>query len=483
MKSALESSTKMRSSSSVPIERQLLGFIQQILTREHFDLIVCGERKGTAVMRALIAEITEPRLEWPWSQVVSTSSMDQFKWSAFEGTKILLFEELVHHGRTIKGKKALLRALAGNEVEVVTAGFAVWEQCEHRPDYSHYASIDSDTYTAIRSDIIYMLQQYGSLLLDTEHVELSVRLECGINEFYSQLARAAEDGNTFSFLSSSSRLNLTIQEPDVLEPQSLEKWLIPGSNTRDVVQKCRIIERDHSHFSVMPIFYPNTKCVVDEAWIKNLPPFVDTSVLNSAGPKELFYLVGLLASIELLKGIVVAMSDLLKEGKIVLEIPQASFSHLMAMFPKVDMHELWKYVRDVVTKAKLERPRRSLRAVTVRNLPEKTLQNMGFYLLTRLLREIDIEDGAEDGVRGRSRKQLMNIAASAEDSIGVSGSAWGVASDRLIDVGLMVTTVEEITSSYGDPWAIRTFLPDSEIVSEKLRRQLAVKGSSWLPAI
>ncbi|HST52240.1 MAG TPA: hypothetical protein VLJ61_09555 [Pyrinomonadaceae bacterium] len=469
----------------VAIERRLLSFMEELVIREKIDLIVCSERKGTAVMRALIQEIGAPKLNWPWVRVVSTAAIEEFDWSAFKGERILFFDELVHHGYSLERAKAKLLEVTSGRFEIKTAGFAVWDRCLYRPDFSYYAAVDIEQYVEIRDAIIKMLQQYGSLLLDTEHIEISVRLECGLKEFYQELARASDAGNTFSFLSASDRLNLTIWNPDVIEPEELNRWLIPGSNTKAVVSKCRVLEKDHSHFSIMPIFYPNTRCVIDEGWISNLPSFIDRESLRSARPTYLFYLVGLLASLEVLKVVVASISDLIKAQKIVLEVPKEDFTHLKAMFPMIDTDKLWEYVRNIVSKGKLHKVERSSRGVDVQHVPEKKLANMSYFLITRMMEEID-KNGADCGLHGVPWLQLDRIARDAKESINelsdVDHRWWSIVPDRLIDTGLMHTNVEEVISSVGDPWAIRTFGPDSEVVAEKLRRQMSVRGAKWLPA-
>lgn len=466
----------------LPVDRRLLGFINEIVVREEVDLIVCSERKGTAVLRALIQEIHPPRFEWSWKKVVSTAAIEEFDWSSFEGKRVLIFDELVHHGHSLERAKRKLSRYLKQGIEVKTAGFAVWDRCVHHPDFSYYSSVGLEQYVEIRNEIITMLQRYGSLLLDTEHLEITARIECGLKEFYHELARASEDGNTLSFLSASERLNLTIWKPDIIEPDELKKWLTPGSNTTGVVAKCRVLERDHNHFSIMPILYPNTRCVLDDDWISRLPTFINRESVIGARPTYLFYVVGLLASIEVLKGIVSALGDLIRAQKIVLEVPRDDFSHLRAMFPVIDTDLLWEYVKNVVAESKLHKAERSGRTIGVTNVPQKALLNMSYFLITHLVEQVDRQGTDDEGTLGVSWSDLDRIATSGEQLIEANHKAWCVVPDRLIDSGLMHTDVKEVTSSNGERWAIRTFRPDSEVVAEKLRRHMSVRGNKWLPA-
>jgi hypothetical protein len=465
----------------VVIERRLLQFIEELILREEVDLIVCSERKGTAILRALIQEIRNPKLEWPWERVVSTAAIEEFDWSSFGGKTILFFDELIHHGYSLKRAKEKLSTFIKDDTRIISAGFAVWDRCECRPDFSYYSSVDIQSYVDIRNEIIGMLQQYGSLLLDTEHIELTVIIDCGIKEFYQELARASECGNAFSFLSASERLNLTIRNPDILEPEELNKWLTPGSNTKGVVWKCRVLEKDHSRFSIMPIFYPNARCIIDERWISNLPSFIDRKSIINARPTYLFYLVGLLASIEILKSVVASLNDLIRAQKIVLEVPKGDFTHLRAMFPMIDTEKLWDYVRNVVLKAKQHKLERSAKSVEVQHVPEKVLTNMSYLLISRIMKVIDQKEEDTRLLRGVTWSQLDEIAKAGGELLKVDHKLWSIVPDRLIDSGMLHTDVEEVKSTLGEPWAIRTFGPDSEIVAGKLRRHMAVRGTKWLP--
>lgn len=471
----------------VPIERRLFSFVQELIEKEDIDLIVCSERKGTAVMRALLEEIELPRLAWSWDRVVSTAAINEFDWTSYPIKRILFFDELVHHGHSMKRAKEEIVSLANKETEIVTAGFAVWNRCEQHPDFSYYASVDIVEYEQIRSDIIEMLQRFGSLLLDTEHLELSVRINCGIKEFYHALARASENGNAFSFLSGSDRLNLTIRKPDILDANQLAKWVPLGSNTTDVVAKCRVLEKDHSHFSIMPIFYPSTRCVIDEHWVAGLPEFIERRALVNPRPAYIFYIVGLLASVEVLKSIVAALSDLIRAERIVLETPKECFTHLKAMFPGINTEGLWEYVKSAVAESKLRRLDRSAKRVEVQHVPEETIRQMSYFLITEVLREMDDREWERDWdpdlPRGLTWAQLTKITEASKPLIDVDPRWWSIVPDRLIDGGILHTDVAEVTSSAGEPWAVRIFGPDSEVVAEKLRRQIAVRGAKWLPTI
>jgi len=474
-----------------PIERALLRFLTRVLNDREYDLIVCGERKATAVMRAMIQEIPEPRLRWPWHKVLSSAAISAFDWGSFRGRNILLFEELVHHGNELRRCHEELRRHAPDGTRIYSGGFAVWQRCEHRPDTWYYAALDDDEFAQRREQIIAFLQHYGSLLLDTEHIEITAKIDCGLRDFFGELARSAEDGDTFAFVSGAKRENVTISNPALLDDSRLSRMLTPGSNAVDVVRKCRVLQaRSYDRFSIMPIFYPNTRCVVDSGWLDALPKFVDRDALRDAGPHELFYTAGLLASIELLRGIVAALGDLLRKDKIALEVPEDNFSHLRAMFPNVDVDGMHEYVSAIVLSAKSQKPLRSRSAVEVRYIPEAKVKEFAFDFFEALIDDLMDREDWECTIgtkpKGESFAELKEIAervASGShfqlDNVMLEKAISAVAPDRLIDAGMLVTKVEDLLSSRNEKWVIRTFVPDGEVVTVRFQQQMAAGGNPW----
>jgi hypothetical protein len=457
---------------AISIERELYLFLSGLLERLRPDLLVCAERKATAIMRALIERVAEPRIAWDWHNVLSTSAIDHFNWSAFTGRRVLLFDELVHHGVTLKKHADALASVVPAGTEIVTAGYAVWDRCEHPPHYAYHGAVDADTYESIRDDMVSMLQEHGSLLLDTEHVELSIRLQCGIRDFYDELARAAAGGNAYSFISGAARTNLTIDHPDLLSESAITRYLIPGSNTEGSVCKIRVLEKTHEQFSLLPIFYPNTRCVPVKEWIDALPGFVEKDHLEKATPSEYFYIVGLLGAIELLRGVVAALSDLTREQKIILEVPRSNFRHLKVMFPRVNVDELHEYVSGIVNESERLRPKRGRQSV--RNLGEEQLFELSRRVIYKLVRE------AGTSHQGKSWKQMMQLTAVENQKVGLDPRALTVVTDRLIDSGLVVTGTRSTRNMEGEHLIVRTFAPEGEVMSAKIRQQLMVRGSQCL---
>jgi hypothetical protein len=475
----------------IKIENLMLFFLEDILKKEQIDLIVCCERKATAILRCLIQEIEGAKLEWPWDKVISSKASSHFKWSSFEGKRILLFDELVHHGRNLDRELKKLISLVPEGAEVITATFACWVDCENPPIYSFYNNVDMETFECLRDQIIELLQKYGSLLLDTEHIEINVRLQCGLKDFYEELSRSAENGKTFSFISGTNRTNLTVNEPDVEDYNRIENLLPKGSNLRNVVCKCRVIKRSHNVYSIIPIFYPDIKFTELDDWTSRLPAFIDTynfrKKLDDNVYEEVFYISGLLTSVELLRGVVSSLGDLISKGKIILETPEDNLSHLKAMYPNVDINGLTKYMLGIVDESVKKKPKRPKKSTKVNNIEQSRLINLGYRTICRLaLGIIDYEKKSDEYRRrfpkGSSWRELLRIIERYNSDLKPDSNEIRVIPDRLIDNGLLTTSVSKAINSKGEKWIMRTFEPEGEIVLEKIVQQLRVRGTRWLPA-
>ena len=464
------------------IESEILSFLENIIKTEKIDLIVCGERKGTAVLRALISEYPERHLLWDWSKIVSTRAIDTYPWHEFNGSRILLFEEMVHHGHTLQKSYNALRDKVKSKAQIITAGFAVWRRCLFAPDYAFYASVNTESYETIRAKIIKMLQLHGSLLLDTEHIEIPIKVNCSINELYEHLGLCADINHSFSFLSGSNRLNLTIYKPYFLDQEHISSYLPEGSNMNGIVHKCRIIEKGHDCFSIMPICYPNIKFSCNNDNFKKIPKFVNSSCL-SYNSKSIFYLSGMIASIELLRTIIASLADLLAEGKVILDLPKENFMHLYSVFPWLNIDALQEYLSEIIAKSRLDKNRLPKRSAKVNNICEEELNIMSRIMLYTILEIIDnsyeFEMSLAYGLPWHSiLHQLKRIdkMKCGNKIVNISEAAWSTIPDKLIDSGILVTDVSEITMKSSDTFMVRTFLPDGEIVTDKLRQQFSVRG-------
>jgi hypothetical protein len=460
------------------LERKLLNFLQEILEKERIDFIIPVERKGTAVLRVLMEEIEGQKLRWSWDDVLSSTALDFTLDNRLKDKRLLLFDEMVHHGKSLKETKEKVEQ--ENPASILTAAFAVHEKCQTLPNKWFYGFLDSTAYETFREDVVQMLQRYGSLLLDTEHPELKVKVKCSLDEFFSTLAKAGEPNTSFSFSSGTERINFTATKPLPLDAKSFPNSLPRNSITWGVVRKFRVLEgTSHDEFSILPIYYPCIPSQRDDEWIKTIPNFLNNKMLEAADGKQLFYVVGLVAAIKILPVIAAVLYDLRSTGKIILETPKDNLRHLAVMFPTLNVTELRDSITEIVTHPPKLEPVSRRGENKVKHLDEETTIETARKIISCLMSQVDerrTDEFLEEGPRypiGITWKEIMDLA---HTQFMIDPSIASVTVDALIDAGILVTRVEEIPGPDGSPWLVRTFLPDGEIVSSRIRRLASVRG-------
>jgi hypothetical protein len=191
----------MYSKYTIPIVRQLHTFLSGLIEKWKPDLIVVLERKGTAVLRALI-EWEEDPLNWSWRDVISSQVIDQVTNQFFKSKRILVFDEMMRTGKHIREFLDVFRERKlwkpGDE-NLLIAAFAVHkENSEHDEAYGQlphawfYRNLTWRGFQSIRMQIVKELQDAGSLLLDTEHIEVRFRLLGNFERFINVLRRTAK---------------------------------------------------------------------------------------------------------------------------------------------------------------------------------------------------------------------------------------------------------------------------------------------------
>jgi len=130
--------------------------------------------------------------------------------------------------------------------------------------------------------------------------------------------------------------------------------------------------------------------------------------------------------------------------------------------------------QDVVSTSKTLRPKRGKHSVHAEHVPEEKLFVLSGRLLSRLVAD------AEEPMEGRSWNQLMRLAREEAEGADVDTRALTVLVDRLTDNGLVVTNARQVSSSGGEPYVIRVFAPEGEVVSAKIRQQIMVRSFECL---
>jgi hypothetical protein len=477
---------------SAPIERQLHTFLQNQIREWFPDLIVVIERKGTAILRAL-KEGAES-FEWPWSKVVSSDIIEQVSNEFFENKRVLIFDDTMNTGYHLNelltnfSKRGL-----GDKVKIRVAVFAVHEssfsgfpfQGEIVPHAWFYRSLTTTSYQAINAQIVRMLQQAGSLMLDTEHVEVRLRLHGSFSKFVEALQR---NSDAIVFRSAGGRTNITVLYNDD-EAHSLPADRLP-SNTlcSKIVKKCRIVQRSTDEFAIIPICFPSVTEKMEE-WSLSRS---DQAMLGSnakADYKTRFYDVGLIAALEVLRW---ALKDLAIWGvdNYTLSLPQRlddrasndgyDLEHLRAMYPALDIGCLTDRIAEVERIAASEG--NALRAYRFesRKTPVYTDQELRRDALCLLsaMRLIADQRTVEKGVRyGWENSNSFHWEGLTLGEIYGLGEDLNWTDDRittlfdiLIDEATLSTDIAPFYCPDGVTRIVRTFSPAGEIVSELVRR-------------
>ena len=251
------------------IEYKIRDFLQRAIDATKPDLIVPVERKGTAILRALIDNLEDAPLNWHWSKVISSAVLRGVSRDRLADHRILVFDELLRHGRRVDDTVKALLAHGVREENISTAVFAVHEDYTRELDHFRYNQLDDELYARYRQEIVEMLQRRGSLLLDTEHVEVLLRIEGSVKDFVDMLSACGEQVAVFR--SGSDRLNITLDKPKMLHREVLQTLLPQGSDLEGVVNKCRIVRTNNpSEFALIPIFFADTPEKAPSEWYKEV---------------------------------------------------------------------------------------------------------------------------------------------------------------------------------------------------------------------
>jgi len=477
----------------VSIEKELLFFIRKLIQEHNITRIIAVERKGTAVLRALIEMQNSEKLNWSWRDIVSSDALDRVQDELLLGHKILIFDDMLHTGFHLWEEvipflenKPIWNDIKNN---IITAAFAVHEKCpkERLPEHWFYNELDTESYEDLRERIIEMLQRHGSLLLDTEHIEVRAKIKCDLRQFFEIFSVR---GSIADFRSSDNRLNLTVAIPDDACDLSSYDFIPPDTSMDQIVKKCRIIQRTKNEFAIIPICYPSVP-------INFADNFKFGSALEEIFGKELcyekgrFYSVALLASLIILEEILTAVLTL-GPDKVELDLPKIdsnrlsdmgyNLEHLLAMYPNVDIRKLTEYILNIVNNARIKstplRGKKSKKLGGLLQLEESKI-NENARILAQLVRKIIadkkiLSDASNyKSYMGMTAKELIELG---KKHLKLKFIDVSVALDRLIDEAYFVTHVAEIKYKDDIIRLTRTFEPDGEIVSARIKRYTELYG-------
>jgi hypothetical protein len=481
---------------AMPIERMLSTFLKEAISEHQPDRIIVIERKGTAILRALKELSGEERLDWPWNKVISSSKIGLLPSEQVQGKRILVFDDMMNRGRHLKILLEELRDCGvwtpgTNDIKV--AVFALHENSrdgmeidgDRVPHYWFYRNLTQNSYHCVRSQIVRMLQSAGSLLLDTEHIEVRVRLHCSFSKFVDVLRRRAK---AIVFNSSDNRTNITVLYPDDVAHKLSEHLLPEGTECNEIVKKSRIVERERSEFAIIPICYPS---ILEPDPTTDWPS--DPGVARLLGedantPDSRFYGVGLLGALDVLYWVLKDLA-VLEDTDYTLLLPTAtdeleaksgySLDHLHVVYPSLNLAELNMRIADIASdaKSKGKRLRKSGKSLTGPCLCESCeLREWAIQLLQIIRHVLDqriMEMGLYDRTGaftvhpfGLQAHEIFNIGKELElDDVVISALF-----DILIDEAFIVTHASKAEVFQNIMRVVRSFEPDGEVVSEHVRR-------------
>lgn len=482
------------------LHRQLQYFVQNQISTFSPDITIAVERKGTAIMRAL-KEKKPNILEWPaWSQIVSSHALENLPRDYFDSKKILIFDDMMHTGFHVKEILSVLTEKFGVRIDDNTVRVAVFAEHEKCPKifladgtavstsrFCH--SLSTKDYRIVRDNIVAFLQQQGSLLLDTEHIEIRLRHEGSINGLLTALGRT---GRTVVFHSGGNRRNITVFYDDD-DRHDLPRGLLPtDSETTGIVKKCRFVERAPHTYAIIPICYPAIPfCenpLTDQHWPSDPAAASILGEFDHESPKGRFYATGLLAALEVLGWVIRDLSaGLISENSLQLPLVEANhpesdnydLEHLLSMYPGLNIEALTKKVFDIQrAEWKNGAERRSINFRP--NLPlmvsDDELQHDALHLLQLIRYRIDsrLAEMSRDGHDHESHhpfglltSEIFKMARELgiKEDVRISSLF-----DILIDGAALVTHSEMRIDSKGQNKMYRTFEPDGEVISDQIRK-------------
>ena len=484
----------------IPIEHQLYDFINSEIEIFKPELIILVERKATATLR-LIKSSEKFQLDkrWNWGNMISSSAIEQMPSEFFLNKRILVFDDMMMAGRHIQELFNLLLKITNRKLNTNLLRVAVFgihkksSGLKHYKEWNitlpnswYYRDLQQDNYENIRGNIVRMLQNSGSLLLDTEHIEIRIKFDGHLNKLINALNR---NGHTVVF-NSSKWQNITVY----YEPEKIvfDQNMFPrGTYFKNIVQKCRVVRRSINEFALIPICFPSVPSnyeIINE-WKNNShivsKLFKPESNFNNA---SVFYAVGLIAALEVLKQTIKDLSaSSFKEATI--SLPKSSeedfltdgytLNHLNVMYPNINLEGLNDYITDVFNTS-WKNGNRVKNAPHKYNITKETddeeLTKASIKLLQAIRRKIDnalyeifeFEDEYPHPF-GLTASEIFDIgrALGIKDEEKISA-----AFDILIDNAFLVTHVQEkeLLIDSEEKFYVRTFEPDGEVISNKIRR-------------
>lgn len=483
------------------IKTELFDFLSDEIREWQPAIVIVVERRGTAILRA-IKEARECILGISWGHVISSRVIDQLPPAYFANKRILIFDDLKQHGSQVHTVLKALMDLAAKidlQKDIRVAVFAMHEEASSASAYPtfgvrhswRYRGLTTAAYRKMRLDIIEMLQACGSLMLDTEHVEIRMRLNGTFPQLLNALTRKA---TVIPFRSLGMRQNVTVLYADNDPAHALPVDRLPlGIRTTGIVKKCRVIERSSNEFAMIPICYP-----IVPTFTKGWPTaqadidLLGASILTKSSRAK-FYGTALFAALAILEWTLKSLYAA-EDGLVTIYLPTSStpskgsrgygLDHLHVMYPTLELTKLNSELGKIAARA--EHEGRQLRRRPIPHqppleIPENDLRKNAWALLQVIRYELDCKEQEERLVDpnwerphpfGLTANEIFTIG----DRFGWPKVETSAMFDVLIDDGQLVTEVDTQYNCSGTQYSVRVFYPDGEMVSELIRLYTNQRG-------
>lgn len=488
---------------TISLETKFYTFLQYEINKRKPDIIILVERKGTAILRAL-KEKFDDKFNWSWSKVVSSSIISQLPSHFFQNKKILIFDDMMMRGLHLKDllnelSKKSLGKLDSKNIHI--AVFGVHEESSKRiynnkiksffPNSWFYRDLTTNSYSLLRENIIEMLEKSGSLMLDTEHIEIRIKLSMHFDKFVQAISRS---GKSVVFRTSKNLRNITIYYPDDSVHTFKEEIFPPNTCFEKIVKKCRIVQRDHENYAIIPICFPTVNLN------KKSKEWFDNSELNKLfgldfNPKNfsIFYCVALLASLDVLKWVV---KDIAASGisKSCFYFPSEStedidngqgytLNHLKVIYPTINLSKLNKMIYSYYFEGWSDGIKLIKKTFDENKLLKTTdieLNNQATQMLQIIRKILDVRQ-LQDTINGKEIHHPDGLTTSEIYDISKrlgfkEEERISALFDILIDRADLIPHTQYRTLKNNTTEYFRTFEPDGEIVSNKIRRLTAERG-------
>jgi hypothetical protein len=484
-------------------EDRIWQWLSSLLDESRYDVVVCVERKATALLRGFLDLSPDFPLNWSWDRVLSSGALPFLPPGWLDGKRLLVFNEMVHHGRSTAETIDAIRANSQNVASIETAAFAVHEdfytqtidggQRRVAPDHCAHSSISDRVYGIVRNEIIDLLRHKGALLLDTEHLETTFTLTLPFRDFTEALLNCGipveyEEDPPTAFP------GLTLCEPFLEDLEVLRSTLPVDSDLANLgPRKVRLVRRGPSEFAFIPIWYPAVprESAREYAHSSSRPLYFGSVVEQCPErmrPVLVFHLAGLVAGLELLRCVWTALSPLVGKGvrpDIVSGSTQcgAPLGHLKALYPLLNFEALGEAVTSAilacqdkhgVDRLRSARKRLKLAKPEVHFVDLETRYRDCQRLFVALIESkdqfsVDSEDALNLALDGAFSTFTWDDFWAMGSHLGIPEPERSILMDTAIDSAMLKTSEMSVDRS-GRDFIVRAYEPDSEFARKTLQR-------------